>query len=172
MLHRILHLGEEQLRKESEPVKKIDDSIVQLVKDMFETMKKANGVGLAAPQIGVNLRVAVIAPGDNPFVIINPRIIKTSGTESCEEGCLSLPGLREKVKRSARVVVEALNLEGEVYEIEADGLVGRAIQHEIDHLDGVLFIDRISRARRLQIKHELEIIKAGGSVEQESSEEA
>jgi peptide deformylase len=138
---------------------------------MFETMNEAKGVGLAAPQVGVNLRLAIIDIGDDPLVLINPRIIKGSGKETGDEGCLSFPGLTEKVERAKKVVAEATDIDGSRYEIEAEGLLARAIQHELDHLDGVLFIDRISKARKLQIKHELEMIKNGESLYDDDNEE-
>ena len=171
MKYRVLHFGEEPLRTPSESVKEITDDIRRLVDDMFETMNEAKGVGLAAPQVGVNVRLAIIDIGDNPLVLINPRIIKSSGKETCEEGCLSFPGLTEKVERAKKVVAEATNIDGARYEIEAEGLLARAIQHELDHLDGVLFIDRISKARKLQIKHELEMIKNGESLYDDDEEE-
>ncbi len=164
MKHRILHFGEEPLRNQSEPVKEINDDVRRLVADMFETMHDGQGVGLAAPQIGVNLQVAVIDIGEGPLVLINPRITRKWGKETCNEGCLSFPGLSEKVERALGVVAEATDLDGNKYEIEAEGLLARAIQHELDHLEGVLFIDRISKARKLQIKYELELIKQGESL--------
>ncbi|PKL47430.1 MAG: peptide deformylase [Candidatus Riflebacteria bacterium HGW-Riflebacteria-2] len=174
MKYRVLHYGEEPLRENSEPITEITDDIRRLVADMFETMNEAKGVGLAAPQVGVNIRLAIIDIGDDPLVLINPRILKSSGKETCEEGCLSLPGLTEKVERAKKVVCEATDLDGSLYELEAEGLLARAVQHELDHLDGVLFIDRISKARKLQIKHELEMIKNGESLyeDDENEEEA
>ncbi len=172
MKYRILHYGEEPLREASQPVTEINEDVRRLVEDMFETMYESKGVGLAAPQVGVNLRVAVIDIGEDPLVLINPQILKHSGKETCDEGCLSFPGLTEKVERAKKVVAEATDLDGSVYEIEAEGLLARAIQHELDHLDGVLFIDRISKARKLQIKHELEILKSGESLYDEDEEEA
>jgi peptide deformylase len=170
MKYRVLHYGEEPLRADSKPVKEISDDVRRLVEDLLETMHAENGVGLAAPQVGVNQRVAVIDIGDGPLILINPRILKRSGKEICDEGCLSFPGLSEKVERAKRVVAEATDIDGSVYEIEAVGLLARAIQHELDHLDGVLFIDRISKARKLQIKHELEMIKNGESLFEEDEE--
>jgi peptide deformylase len=170
MKYRVLHYGEEPLRADSKPVKEISDDVRRLVEDLLETMHAENGVGLAAPQVGVNQRVAVIDIGDGPLILINPRILKSSGKETCDEGCLSFPGLSEKVERAKRVVAEATDIDGSVYEIEAVGLLARAIQHELDHLDGVLFIDRISKARKLQIKHELEMIKNGESLFEEDEE--
>lgn len=171
MKYRVLHFGEEPLRADSKPVTEITDDIRQLVKDMFATMNEAKGVGLAAPQVGVNLRLAIIDIGDDPLILINPRILKSSGKETCEEGCLSFPGLTEKVERAKKVIAEATDLDGSLYEIEADGLLARAIQHELDHLDGVLFIDRISKARKLQIRHELEMIKNGESLFDDDEDE-
>lgn len=171
MKYRILHYGEEPLREPSQPVTEINDDIRRLVEDMFETMYESKGVGLAAPQVGVNIRLAIIDIGEDPLVLINPQILKHSGKETCDEGCLSFPGLTEKVERARKVVAEATDLDGSVYEIEAEGLLARAIQHELDHLDGVLFIDRISKARKLQIKHELEILKSGESLYDEDEEE-
>ena len=170
MVYRVLHYGEEPLREESQQIEEINDDIRRLVEDMFETMYAANGVGLAAPQVGKNIRLAIIDTGDDPLVFINPEIIKSSGKETCDEGCLSLPGLSEKVQRAARVVARATDLDGQDFEIEAEGLLARAIQHELDHLDGVLFIDRISKARKLQIKHELELIQEGHSLIEEEEE--
>lgn len=170
MIRRILHLGEKQLREVSEPVTTIDDELRTLVKDMFETMYKNNGAGLAAPQVGINKRLFVTDTGDNPLVFINPELIKSSGKETCDEGCLSLPGLRENVTRAKCIVGRATDLDGKVFEIEAEGLMARAFQHEFDHLDGVIFIDRISKARRLQIRQELSIIEAGGTIEYEDDE--
>ncbi|MBF0499568.1 MAG: peptide deformylase [Candidatus Riflebacteria bacterium] len=171
MIHRILHLGEEALRRDSEPITAIDDKLRVLVVDMFETMHKARGVGLAAPQIGINKRLMIIDVDEHPLVFINPEIIRKSGKETCEEGCLSLPGLRENVSRATKVLANAIDLDGKSFEIEAEGLLARAIQHEIDHLDGVLFIDRISKARRIQIKRDLERLEAGETLESPDAED-
>ena len=172
MKYRILHYGEEPLKKVSEPVKEIDNDIKVLVKDMFETMYAANGVGLAAPQIGKNIRVVVIDCGDDPLAMINPSIIKKKGKEKGPEGCLSFPGLSEDVIRATNVVAEYTNPDdGELYEVEAEGLLARAIQHEVDHLNGVVFVDRMSEARRLQIRNELDIIRHGGTLRTEGEEE-
>lgn len=167
MKYRILHLGEEPLRKECEPITEINDEIRELVKDMFETMYAAKGIGLAAPQVGKNVALMIIDLEDSPLVFINPQIIKKSGKETSNEGCLSLPGLSEKVERATRVVARAIDLNGDEFEITAEGLLARAIQHETDHLDGILFIDRISKARKFQIRSELELIKQGHSLVEE-----
>lgn len=172
MIHRILHIGEEPLREVSEEITQIDDELRKLAADMFETMYKAHGCGLAAPQIGVNKRLITIDTDEqHKFVMINPEITKATGKEICEEGCLSLPGLREKVQRAVKITARYLDLEGQQMEVTAEGLLARAIQHEIDHLEGVLFIDRISKARRMQIRHELKILEDGGTLETEEDED-
>ncbi len=171
MIHRILHLGEKKLRQVSEEVTKVDDDLRQFVKDMFETMVAAKGVGLAAPQLGVNKRLFVIEIENKHFVFINPKIVRAVGKENFEEGCLSIPGLRENVQRSALVIAAPLDLDGNLSKFDAEGLRARAIQHELDHLDGVLFIDRISKARRFQLKRELERIEAGLPPENEEKTE-
>ena len=172
MIHRILHIGEEPLRKESEEITRIDDDLRKLAADMFETMYKAHGCGLAAPQIGVNKRLIVLdTDNEHRFVMINPEITKSSGKEICEEGCLSLPGLREKVQRATKITARYTDLDGQQMEVTAEGLLARAIQHEIDHLEGVLFVDRISKARRMQIRHEIEILERGGTLETEEEVE-
>lgn len=162
MIMRILHYGEKELRQKSKKVDKITEEIKTLVKNMFETMYNANGIGLAAPQVGINLQIFITDVDNNPLVFINPEIIHTEGKEIKEEGCLSFPGLYELVARASKVVVKAVNLEGQEFKLEAENLLARAIQHEYDHLNGVLIIDRISKARRIQIKKELDIIASGG----------
>jgi peptide deformylase len=172
MIHRILHIGEEPLREVSEEITKIDDEMRTLAADMFETMYKAHGCGLAAPQIGVNKRMVVIdTDNEHKFVMINPEITKATGKEICEEGCLSLPGLREKVQRAVKITARFTDLEGKQIEITTEGLLARAIQHELDHLEGVLFVDRISKARRMQIRHELKILEDGGTLETDDDED-
>lgn len=171
MKYRILHYGEEPLKKVSEPVKVIDDEIKTLIKDMFETMYASNGVGLAAPQIGKNIRVVVIDCGDDPIAMVNPSILKKKGKEKAPEGCLSFPGLSENVVRATNVIAEYIDPDdGGLYEVEAEGLLARAIQHEVDHLDGIVFVDRMSSARRLQIRNELEFIKQGGVLSEDDEE--
>ncbi len=147
MILDITKLGEEILRRKAEPVAEVNDEIRQLVSDMFDTMIEADGVGLAGPQIGRSLRVFVlIADDDVRRVFINPQIIKTSG-ELCdyEEGCLSVPKVYESIRRPKEVTVQALDENGRSFTLEADGLLARIIQHENDHLDGVMFIDRGDR---------------------------
>jgi peptide deformylase len=148
-------LGSDVLRRRAADVAEIDDELRALVKDMFETMYAAEGIGLAGPQVGVSRRVLVVdvqPEGVEPFALLNARVAETSReTEKGEEGCLSIPGVSAPVERPAQVVVEGLDLDGKPVRIEADGLLGRCLQHEIDHLDGVLFIDRISPLKRRMI---------------------
>ncbi len=142
-------LGDPILREETKPVAEITDEIRQLVKDMFETMYLAKGIGLAAPQVGRTERIAVIDVDKNPFVIINPEIVETTGRPAkAEEGCLSIPDVYGDVERAARVYVRALDIEGKAFEIEAGDLLGRCLQHEIDHLHGKLFLDYMSVLKR------------------------
>lgn len=145
-------LGDPVLRRPAEEVGTVTEEVRRLVEDMLETMYRAEGVGLAAPQVGVPLRVIVVdthEEGAIPFGLIDPRLVETSReTERAEEGCLSIPGLAEVVERPARAVVEGLTPEGELRRIEADGLLARVLQHEIDHVDGILFLDRVSPLKR------------------------
>lgn len=145
---RVLQYGEKSLREPSKEVHKVSKKIQELVQDLLETMYAKNGVGLAAPQIGVNLRVFVIDVSKNdeplnPIVFINPKIIKKSGATVAQEGCISFPEAYTDVKRYANVMVKALDRQGRPFVLEAKdgGLLARAIQHENDHLDGILFID-------------------------------
>jgi peptide deformylase len=146
---RSLHLlGSPVLRQHSAEVKTVDDEVRQLVADLFETMDAAKGVGLAANQVGVARRVAVVDADGDRFVMIDPTILETEGRSTAEEGCLSIPEIYGDVTRPERVVVEALDLDGARYKKEATGLKARAIQHEIDHLDGILFLDHLSLLKR------------------------
>jgi len=145
------------LKQKSRPIQKIDPKILQLVQDMAETMYSAPGVGLAAPQVGHSLRLAVIdvTPADGPknlLVLINPEIVAAEGECTWDEGCLSVPDCNEEVKRSKKVVVRYQNLQGENAEITGEEILAIALQHEIDHLDGILFIDRLSPLKRRLIK--------------------
>lgn len=147
LLH--LHLlGSPVLRQHSVAVQALDQDTRRLIEDMFETMDAAKGVGLAANQVGVTKRVAVVDADDDRFVMVNPRIIETEGRAVAEEGCLSIPEMYGDVARPERVVIEALDAEGKPYRKEALGLKARAIQHEIDHLDGILFLDHLSLVKR------------------------
>lgn len=145
---------EKVLKEKASPVLEIDREILNLVDDMIETMYAAPGIGLAAPQVGVSKRIIVIdvsvKEGEKTplIVLINPEIVSTEGEIESEEGCLSLPGYITTVKRAERVIVKGLNKDGREISIEGEGLLSRALQHEIDHLDGLLLIDRISRIKR------------------------
>lgn len=135
--------GDEILRKKSKTVDAINDRIKTLIKDMIETMYDADGVGLAAPQVGILKRIVVIDVGDGPIAMINPEIIKTEGTYVDVEGCLSVPGEQGEVERPQKVVAKYLDENGKENIVEAEELFARAICHELDHLNGVLFIDKI-----------------------------
>jgi len=141
-------LGSPVLREQSDTIDTVDDTTRGFVADLFETMDAADGIGLAANQVGVKQQVAVVGIDDDRFVLINPVIVESDGKDTAEEGCLSIPDIYADVKRFSRIVVEALDLDGERQRIEADGLKARAIQHEMDHLDGILFLDRLSPLKR------------------------
>jgi peptide deformylase len=152
-------LGSPVLREETKPVGAITDELRQLVEDMFETMRAAQGIGLAAPQVGRLERVAVVDVDNDPIVLINPEIVAESGSERAEEGCLSIPDIYGDVDRAARVTVRATNLEGKTFEREATELLARAFQHEIDHLHGKLFIDYLSFLKRRGVMARWEDLK-------------
>ena len=161
----IRHYPDPCLEKPTRPVTLIDDGIRQLVADMIETMCEANGVGLAAPQVGVDLRIAVIDLDPNgehrPVALINPVLIELSRRKSfTDEGCLSFPGVTAKVRRSAEASVSALDLDGKVVEYAAHGLVARAFQHELDHLEGMLFVNKLSTTAKRAIRADLETLEA------------
>lgn len=137
--------GDEVLRKKSREVDVINDKIRTILKDMAETMYKLDGVGLAAPQVGILKNLVVIDAGEGLIDLINPRIVEKSGEQVRIEGCLSIPGVFGEVKRPARVVVEALNSKGETIRVEGEELLATALCHEIDHLDGILFKDKAIR---------------------------
>ena len=157
----ILEFPDERLRKKAAVVKTVDDKIKKLVDDMLETMYQSKGVGLAATQVDVHQRVIVIDVSEeknNPLFLINPEIIEKDGVEESEEGCLSVPGFYEKVKRAEHVKVKALNRNGQPFEFDARDLLAVCVQHEMDHLDGKLFVDYISSLKRQRIKKKLEKI--------------
>jgi len=138
--------GDPVLRKECRPLKEMNDRTRELIEDMFETMYDANGVGLAAPQVGILKQIVVIDVGmeePDPLVLINPEILEKTGEATDYEGCLSVPGYQGKVTRAAEVKVRALDENMEEFELEADGLLARCIQHETDHLHGVLYVDKV-----------------------------
>ena len=151
------------LRKKTAVVGAIDEDLCRLIDDMVETMHAAPGVGLAANQVGVPLQVAVIDIGDHEdegkkrplVVLINPEVLSQEGTVVAEEGCLSVPDFTEKVKRAARIKVRAKDRAGKTFELEADGLMAKALQHEIDHLNGILFIDRLSPIKKSIFRRKL-----------------
>jgi len=144
-LRNIRQFGDDVLRKKCREVDEIDNRLLTLIEDMKETMYDAEGVGLAAPQVGILKRLFVIDIGEGPLVFINPEIIETDGTQTDEEGCLSLPGETREVMRPNYVRARALNEKGEEFEIEGEELLARAILHEYDHLNGTLFIDRVKK---------------------------
>lgn len=158
-LRPILHHPDPRLRTKAQDVSVFDDELRTLVDDMFETMYDAPGIGLAATQINVHRRVVVIdvsRDGSDPHHFINPQIVVTDGTEEMEEGCLSVPGIFETVERAERVTIKALDSNGRAFELEADGLLAVCIQHEIDHLDGKLFVDYLSQLKQSRIRKKLE----------------
>ncbi len=168
MIRDIVMMGDPVLRTEAEDVTVFDDDLRRLVRDMYETMYHADGIGLAAPQIGLSKRVLVVdlrreAEGEEPerIALINPRIVwESKETEKQSEGCLSIPGLEEVVQRPAVIRIEGFDEVGNEVEIEADDLFGRALQHEIDHLNGVLFIDRVSPLKRRMLLKKWKKIEA------------
>jgi peptide deformylase len=168
MILKIVKYGEPVLETPANPVEEFNTpELRQLVEDMFETMYSAKGVGLAAPQVNLSQRLTVIdtSAGQDPnarLVLINPEIVSREGTQVGEEGCLSIPGFREDVKRAAKVKIRARDLEGNLFETEGAELLARAMQHEIDHLNGVLFISHLSALKRDLIKRKIrKLAKAG-----------
>ena len=155
----ILHFPDPRLRNVAKPVAGVDEDVRRLVDDMFETMYDAPGIGLAAIQVNDPRRVIVIdisEQHDQPLTLINPEILEKHGDEEMDEGCLSVPGVYETVRRAESIRVRALDREGRSYELDADGLLAVCIQHEIDHLDGKLFVDYLSNLKRQRIRKKLE----------------
>jgi len=155
----ILHFPDPRLRTRAQEVNSVDDQVQALVADMFETMYQAPGIGLAATQVNVHRRVVVIDVSehqDTPQVFINPEILSREGVEETDEGCLSVPGIYERVQRAETIRVRALDRDGKSFELDADGLLAVCIQHEIDHLDGKLFVDYLSPLKRQRIRKKLE----------------
>ncbi|MGX2948153.1 peptide deformylase [Frederiksenia canicola] len=154
----VLIYPDENLAKVCQPVENVDDELRQFIDDMFETMYDHEGIGLAAPQVNVLKRVITIdIEGDkaHQIVLINPEIVASSGETGIEEGCLSIPGCRALVPRKEKLTVKALNRNGEEFTLDADGLLAICIQHEIDHLNGVLFVDHISQLKRQRIRDKM-----------------
>jgi peptide deformylase len=155
----ILEYPDERLRVRAKPVETVDDAIRRLIDDMLETMYQAPGVGLAAPQVNVAKRLIVMDISEEksaPLVFINPEILARDGEEESEEGCLSVPGIFEKVRRAAAVTVRALDRDGKPFEMEADQLLAVCVQHEMDHLEGRLFVDYLSPLKRQRARKKLE----------------
>ena len=163
MLRKIVKYGDPGLRRKCPDVKMIDKEILKLIEDMFETMYDAPGIGLAANQIGVPLNLAVIdlQPDGKraPIVLINPKIVELKGKLFEEEGCLSLPGFLAPVRRHARAKCTAINEKGFPIIVTGEGLMARALQHETDHLNGKLYVDKVSLIKRLKLLHEVRKVK-------------
>lgn len=155
----ILHYPDPRLRTRAQPVAQVDDDLRRLIDDMFETMYAAPGIGLAATQVNVHLRLVVIDVSEDrsaPLCLINPEILEAHGSESSQEGCLSVPDVFEAVTRAERIRVRALDRDGQPRVIEASGLTAVCIQHELDHLEGKLFVDRLSELKRTRIRKKYE----------------
>jgi peptide deformylase len=156
----ILHHPDSRLRQKAKPVTVFDAALQKLIDDLFETMYAAPGIGLAANQVGIGKSLAVMDCADDkskpkPIVLINPEILESSNKEEMEEGCLSVPGIYDRVERFSKVRLRALDRHGKPFELEAEGLMAQAIQHEIDHLNGKLYIDYLSSLKRERIKKKL-----------------
>jgi len=144
-VYKIVELGDPVLRQKCSPVPEVNGNIQKLIDNLADTLYAAKGLGLAAPQIGVSKRVIVVDCGDGLWEVVNPEIVSMKGQEVAVEGCLSIPGVAGEVKRAARVVVRGLDRNGQQIQIEAEGMGARAFQHETDHLDGILFIDKANK---------------------------
>lgn len=158
----ILEFPDPRLRTLAAPVEQVDDELRALIDDMFETMYEAPGIGLAASQVDVHKRLLVLDVSeekDAPLVLINPEILERSGEQVCQEGCLSVPGVYAEVSRADTIRVRALDRNGESFELQADGLLAVCIQHEMDHLDGKLFVDHLSMLKREMLKKKLAKIR-------------
>ena len=159
MILNILEYPDKRLRNIAKPVLSVDETIKQKVKDMFETMYEAPGIGLAATQVNFHQRIIVIDISDQcnePICFINPEIIEKSGEIQCEEGCLSVPDYYENVVRANDIKIQALNQNGESFELEASEMLSVCIQHEIDHLNGILFVDHLSKLKQQRLKKKTE----------------
>ncbi len=166
-IHQVVKWPDPVLARRGEQITVFDAALKQLVVEMFESMYEAQGIGLAAPQIAISKRLTVIDVSfrKNPqdkLVLINPEVIAAEGKQVEEEGCLSLPEIREKVQRAATVKVQAQDVDGKWFEVEGEELLARALQHEIDHLDGVLFIDRLSRLKRELVLRKIRKLQKNG----------
>ncbi len=161
-------LGSEVLRQKAKPVKGVDNSVIALVYDMFDTMRNAGGIGLAANQVGDLRRIVTIdisetdeGKGTKPLVLINPEILNPRGESTLEEGCLSIPDIREEVTRAESITIRFRDVNFHQHELEVHGWLARVVQHETDHLDGVMFIDYLSAAKRRLLKGRLTKIRKG-----------
>ena len=155
----ILEYPDPRLRTKAVPVAVVDDAVRQLIDDLLETMYAAKGIGLAASQVDVHRRILVLDISDSrdqPMAFINPEIVEAEGSAPGEEGCLSLPGIYDKLERAARIRVRALDRNGEPYELDAEGMLAVCIQHEVDHLEGKLFVDYLSELKRQLIRRRLQ----------------
>jgi peptide deformylase len=166
-VHQVVKWPDPVLAKRGAEVTVFDDALKTLVDEMFESMYIAQGIGLAAPQIAISKRITVIDVSfkknpEDKLALINPQVIEAEGKQVEEEGCLSLPEIREKVARAAKVKVKAQDVTGKWFEVEGEELLARALQHEIDHLDGVLFIDRISRLKRELVLRKIRKLQKNG----------
>ena len=166
-IYEVLKYPDPVLMRKADPVTVFDRALAELVEDMFESMYAAQGIGLAAPQIGISKQITTIdlsfkKKPEDKIVLINPVILKRQGDQYEEEGCLSFPEIREKVKRAATVTVRAQNVRGEFYEMDGDELLARAFQHEIDHLHGILFIDHLSRLKRDLVHRRIRKLQKNG----------
>ncbi|MGF1642686.1 MAG: peptide deformylase [Thiotrichales bacterium] len=161
----ILHFPDPRLRTRAQPVERVDDAIRRIVDDLFETMYDAPGIGLAATQVDIHKRIIAIDISDDkkePLCLINPELIVTSGVEEMEEGCLSVPGQFDRVRRAEQIQVRYLDRDGRTRSLETDGLLAVCIQHEMDHLDGKLFVDYLSPLKRNRIRKKLEKMERTG----------
>ncbi len=167
----ILLFPDPLLRRTAAPVENVDGAVVELIDKMLDTMYAAPGIGLAATQVDVHRRIVVIDvsdESDSPLVLVNPELVLAEGEGEMQEGCLSIPGVYETIKRPSEVRVRAVNREGEPYELDADGLLAVCIQHEIDHLDGKLFVDYLSPLKRSRIRRKMEKLMRDGDDDDEA----
>lgn len=167
MVREIVKFGSKVLRRTCDPVNAVEPEVRGLLQDLFDTLEEADGVGLAAPQIGVTRRVLILdvssqEPNIPPIGLVNPRITRSSGTVIAEEGCLSIPELYGDVSRCTEIEVETTDVEGETYRFEAEGFYARVLQHEIDHLDGKLFVDYLSPLKRQLMRGALKRLQKEG----------
>lgn len=178
MIREIVKYGSKVLRESAAPVKVVDDEIKQLIDDLFDSMAEAEGVGLAAPQIGISQRVIAVDVSSQhadtpPIALINPRVLQSEGEDSAEEGCLSLPELYGEVDRATRIEVVAVDAMGSPFQFVAESFYARVLQHEIDHLNGILFIDHISPLKRQLMRAALKRLRREGELwDQEQQEGA